>query len=500
MRILSADEIRAVEGKCFQFYSTEAQLMLKAGTACARQIINKYGKSLVNKTVAVFCGNGKNAGDGFVIARLLYCYGANAKIVLCDKAPSIDEPVKYFNEAVSSGVPVESFNNKSAYADYIVDCIFGIGFHGEARSPFDEVFKAVNDSDAVVICVDTPSGTNATDATVCKNAVKADFTIAISTLKYCHVLPPSNALCGEIVTVNIGIPDDCYEGIYASTIEKSAVKDVIPPFDFNANKGSNGHLMCICGSYKMPGAAVICCESAVRTGVGLVKLVTPDSAYPIIASHLVQPVFNTVTDKDGMICKNAVNDIVNDLPWANAIVIGCGMGVSDDTVELTKNVLKNANCPVIIDADGINCLTSCIDILKDVKVPVVLTPHPGEMARLTSKSVAEVQSNRIGIAKDFAVKYGVTVVLKGANTVVTDGETVLINTTGNPAMAMGGTGDMLSGIIGSFVAQGINTFDSAMAGVYIHGCAGDEAVCRLSQRGITVFDMIERLGALMSEY
>ena len=133
-------------------------------------------------------------------------------------------------------------------------------------------------------------------------------------------------------------------------------------------------------------------------------------------------------------------------------------------------------------------------------MPVVLTPHPGEMARLTSKSVAEVQSNRVGIAKDFAVKYGVTVVLKGANTVVTDGETVLINTTGNPAMAMGGTGDMLSGIIGSFVAQGINTFDSAMAGVYIHGCAGDEAVCRLSQRGITVFDMIERLGALMSEY
>ena len=195
MYILTADEIRAVETDCFKYYSTEAELMLKAGTACAESI---------------------NAGDGFVIARLLYAHGANAKIVICDKKPEIAEPFKYYNEAVSSGVPVEYFGESSANADFIVDCIFGIGFHGEARSPFDKVFETVGNSSATVISVDTPSGTNATDGSACKNAVKADFTIAISTLKFCHVLPPSNALCGEIKVVNIGIPDDCYNDDYAT--------------------------------------------------------------------------------------------------------------------------------------------------------------------------------------------------------------------------------------------------------------------------------------------
>ena len=500
MYILTADEIRAVETDCFKYYSTEAELMLKAGTACAESIIEKYGDSLVNGSVAVLCGNGKNAGDGFVIARLLYAHGANAKIILCDKEPEIAEPLKYYNEAVMSGVPVEFFNNSVLSADYIVDCIFGIGFHGEARSPFDKVFETVGNSSATVISVDTPSGTNATDGSACKNAVKADFTIAISTLKYCHALPPSNALCGEIKVVNIGIPDDCYNDDYATAIKIDDVKKLIPPLEYNSNKGSNGHLLCLCGSYKMPGAGVICCESAIRSGVGLVKLTVPKSAYPIVASHLVQPIFNPVEESNGMYSEKAIDEISNDMQWASAIVLGCGMGVSDDTRKITEFVLKNSKVPVILDADGINCITLSIDILKDVKVPVVLTPHPGEMSRLVSKSVEEVQSNRVEVAKDFAKKYGVLIALKGANTIVTDGETVFVNMSGNPAMAMGGTGDMLSGIIGSFVAQGINPYDATKAGVFIHGLSGDNVSKAISQRGITVFDMIDRLGALMSEF
>ena len=195
-----------------------------------------------------------------------------------------------------------------------------------------------------------------------------------------------------------------------------------------------------------------------------------------------------------------LDEISNDMQWASAIVLGCGMGVSDDTRKITEFVLKNSKVPVILDADGINCITLSIDILKDVKVPVVLTPHPGEMSRLVSKSVEEVQSNRVEVAKDFAKKYGVLIALKGANTVVTDGETVFVNMSGNPAMAMGGTGDMLSGIIGSFVAQGINPYDATKAGVFIHGLSGDNVSKAISQRGITVFDMIDRLGALMSEF
>jgi len=508
MRILTADEIRRVEALCFERYSTEAELMLKAGTACFEAMTKEY--DMKGKRVKVLCGNGKNAGDGFVIARLLYCYGANAEIVICDKFPEIPEPLTYFEQAKQSGVPVISFiggddlstpQNSLLNADFIVDTLFGIGFHGEPRPPFDSVFTAVNSSGATVISVDTPSGTDSTTGEVCKSCVKADFTIAISTLKLAHVLLPANSYCGKTVTVNIGIPEDCYEEEYVNTIEFEDVKSLFKRPDKNANKGDFGHQLNICGSYKMFGAAVISTQAALRSGAGLVKLTVPSSAYPLCAAHLTQCIFNPVYEtEEGTFSSSAVAGILKDLPWAQSIVIGCGMGVNDDTVSVTEAVIKNAECPVIIDADGINAINKSISIIRDIKVPIVLTPHPGEMARLISKQVAEIQANRINIAKAFAKENKIILVLKGANTVVTDGNKVFVNVTGNPAMAMGGSGDMLSGMLGAFVAQGIEPFEAAKAAVYIHGLCGDLTAGELSSRGMLVSDMIDRLGALMSDF
>lgn len=499
MLILTADEIRAVEKKCFEYYSTEAELMLRAGTACYNEIIKKY--NVKGKSISVLCGNGKNAGDGFVIARLLNAFGAFAKIVLCDKSPIIAEPLMYYNQALSSGVASVEYSSECLNSDFIVDCMFGIGFHGEPRVPFDKIFSEVAECKAVIISVDTPSGTNATTGEICKNCINADFTIAVSALKYCHVLPPANAYCGEIAVVDIGIPYDCYTSGYAKTIEFDDVKSCLPERDKNASKGSFGHQLNICGSYKMFGAAVIVSKAALRSGAGLVKLTVPESAYPLAAAHLNQPIFNPVKENDeGTISMNAVDDIHNDLLWADSIVIGCGLGVNNDTKAVTQYVLKNSKSPVILDADGINCINSSIDIFKEIKVPVVLTPHPGEMSRLISKTTAEVQANRINIAKSFASENNVILVLKGANTVVTDGDAVFVCLTGNPSMAMGGTGDMLSGMIGAFAAQGIAPLDAAKAAVYIHGLCGDKCAAELSQRGMTVSDMIDRLGTLMSEF
>lgn len=501
MYILTADEIRIVEQKCFTNYSTEAELMLRAGTACYKKIIEKYSCELAESTVNVFCGNGKNAGDGFVIARLLYADGVDVRIVLCDKAPVIAEPLQYFNQARSSGVKVVQYSRECTNCDMIIDCMFGIGFHGEARAPFDMIFCDISNCGAKVIAVDTPSGTDATTGKVCRNCINADYTIAISTLKYCHILPPSNGFCGDIDVVDIGIPVSCYNTDYAQTIEFDFVKSVFPKRNKNDNKGTYGKQLNICGSYKMFGAAVICTKSALRSGAGLVKLALPDSAYKLAAAHLVESVFLPVKENEyGTFSGSAFEELSNDISGSDSIVIGCGMGCNEDTRLLNLNVLKNAKSPVIIDADGINCLNMSISIFKDIKVPVVLTPHPGEMARLISKTVAEVQCDRISIAKRFAKENHVIFVLKGANTVVTDGDEVFVNTTGNPAMAMGGSGDMLSGMIGAFVAQGIEPFKAAIAGVYIHGLCGDITKKRLSQRGMTVFDMIEQLSTLMSRF
>ena len=501
MRILTTDQIRRVERLCFERYYNEAELMLRAGTACAEAIIKKYGESLKNADISVLCGAGKNAGDGFVIARLLFAYGANAQIVLCADEPTIAEPLMYYEQAVSSRVPVVDFSDECTVCDFIVDCMFGIGFHGEPRAPFDSIFKTVSESNACVISIDTPSGTNAATGEACENCVRAEFTIAISTLKFAHVLPPANAFCGDTEVVQIGIPEDCYEEEYVSTITEAEVASYFPKRDKNANKGTFGHQLNICGSYTMFGAAVIATRAAVRSGAGLVKLMTPKSAYPLAAAHLTQPIFKPCRENSvGTFSADAAKDFDSEADWANSIVLGCGIGDNDDTRAFCSHILKKAECPVILDADGINCLSRCINIIKDVKAPIVLTPHPGEMARLISKSPAEIQKDRINIARDFAKENNVILVLKGANTVVTDGKSVFVNTTGTPAMAMGGTGDMLSGMIGAFVAQGLDVYSAAKAGVYIHGLCGEAAAQKLSQRGMAVCDMTELLGVLMSNF
>ena len=223
MRILTRDEIRAVENRAFNGLFTEAQLMERAGLACADKMLALYGEQMKGQPVAVVCGNGKNAGDGFVIARRLCAANVPAYIVLADQAPTLPDPLAYYNAAVEDGVEVRSFSNEAVHAPFVVDCVFGIGFHGAPRAPFDMVFAAINDSGATVIAVDTPSGTDATTGAA-EQAVRADLTIAISTLKYAHVLPPSNGLCGKTVVVNIGIPESCYREPYAHTVTKKEVQ------------------------------------------------------------------------------------------------------------------------------------------------------------------------------------------------------------------------------------------------------------------------------------
>lgn len=500
MRILTSAQIKKAEQTAFERYFTEAQLMKKAGEKCFEKIVEYYGDQIRAKKVSVVCGNGKNAGDGFVIAQKLKQYGAEPEIVIADKFPTIPEPAMYLDEAEQAGVKAVAFEEAVLSNVLVVDCIFGIGFHGEPKEPFSKVFDAVNQCGAVVVSVDTPSGTNASEGTVYK-AVKADLTIAISTLKYCHILPPANHYCGKTVVVNIGIPEDCFEDSCPHTITKKFVKNCFPKRNKNSNKGQNGHLLNICGSYLMPGAAVICAKAALKTGVGLLKCVFPRSIYPVMTSHLMQPVFSPVSEnEEKTLSIGSLNRITEELEWADCVAIGCGLGKNDDTQVIVNQVIRSSEVPVVLDADGINSILLNIDVLKNAHAPLVLTPHPGEMARLIGASVAQVESDRIRIAKQFAAEHSCVLVLKGANTVVTDGNSVFVNVTGNPGMAMGGTGDMLTGMIGSFIAQGVDCYSAARCAVYIHGLCGDITAQEISTRGMTIEDMLDLSGALMSEF
>lgn len=500
MRILTANQIKQVEERAFKSGFSEEGLMKCAGTACFNKIIKHYGDDMRDKRVGVVCGNGKNAGDGFVIASLLCEKGIDASIVLADRMPTLPEPLLYFNEARDNGVEITSFDRDNFDYDFVVDCIFGIGFKGEPRPPFNDVFSTINNSGATVIAIDTPSGTNATTGEAI-NAVKADLTIAISTLKFAHVLPPSNEYCGRTITVNIGIPENCYDNDYANTITKTQVKSCFAPRPVNSHKGTFGHQLNICGSYLMSGAAVICAKASLKTGVGLLKCAFPKSIYPVMTSHLIQPIFKPLCENESKTLSiGGINDILDELKWADSVAIGCGLGNNDDTQVIVGQVIKTSEVPVVLDADGINAISLFIDIIKDKKAPLVITPHPAEMARLIGEDIAYVQSNRIDVSRAFAKENDVIVVLKGANTVVTDGKDVFVNTTGNSGMAMGGTGDMLTGMIASFIAQGIEPFEASKCAVYIHGLCGDITAGEISKAGMTVEDMLSLLGALMSEF
>lgn len=490
----------SAENAAFQKYFTAAELMKAAGDSSADIIIKNYADILKSGRAAVVCGSGKNAGDGFVIAKRLKENGAETEIVLAGKEPVANEPKLYFKEALDFGVKVYSAADYGFNCALIIDCLFGTGFHGEVKEPFKSVIEKINSSGAAVVSIDVPSGVNA-ETGEAVTAVHADLTIAVSDYKLGHVLPGGNACCGKTVVADIGIPEDCYEKCDVGTISRAYVKSLFKKRDKNCHKGTNGRLLNICGSYLMPGAAVISASAALKTGVGLLECAFPKSVYPVLTSHLIQPVFTPLCENESKtVSIGALGVLYEKLAAANAVLIGCGLGNNDDTQVVVNEIVKTAQVPLVIDADGINSLKVNIDVLKDSKADIIMTPHPAEMARLIGESTAYVQSHRIDCAKAFAKEYGVTLVLKGANTVVTDGKRVLVNMKGNPGMAMAGTGDMLSGMTASFAAQGISAFDSAAAAVYIHALCGDITASEISVRGMTVEDMLELLGALMSEF
>ena len=268
--------------------------------------------------------------------------------------------------------------------------------------------------------------------------------------------------------------------------------------DGDCNKGTFGTLACVCGSYGMAGAAMLCGSAAVTAGAGIVKMIIPDKIYSICASNLWENVFVPLPCSDsGTLSGESADTIVGEIAESTAAVIGCGLRVNDDTRRICDSVIARTTRPLIIDADGLNCISQHKDVLLQRNAPTIITPHPGEMARLCGISVNDVQSNRTKTAESFALEYGCIVVLKGVDTVITDGSSTIINPTGNGCLAKGGSGDVLAGIIGALVCQGIDPFNAASAGVYLHGFAADECVDTISSSCVIARDIIFAVKYLM---
>lgn len=500
MKILTAEQTRLAENIAYKSGMSSERLMENAGAAAAKVIKDKF--DILNKRVVVVAGQGNNGGDGFVVARKLKECGAKVTVILAMGISLTPDSNLMYNRAKQTGVSIVNFyddidlsSNTIAFADYIVDAVFGIGFHGAADREISEIFSLVNSARATKISLDLPSGVCCDDGLVKGTAVKADLTISFIGYKPCHFLFPAADYCGEITAVSIGIESDKIIDFYAEVMDTEAALKTLKPIPKNVHKGQKGRVLVVGGSYGMAGAPAFSARSALRSGAGLVTVCIPKSAYPVAASYIPEAVFIPTDEGDGKFAPSSINRFA--VKSADSIVLGVGMGVNDATVSVVFDVVSSANAPIVIDADGLNALSVEPDILNHKKSSVIVTPHPAEMARLLNKSTDEIQKNRVKSAQEFSKRYGVITVLKGAYTVISDPDgNLFINTTGSPALATAGSGDMLSGMIAAFLANGTEPLKATVSAVCLHGAVGELAEKELGVRGVLTSDLIERLPSI----
>lgn len=455
----------------------------------AGAIVAKEAFCGTDKVYTVISGSGNNGGDGSVVARHLKAFGADVTLcLLCPPEKLKGDAKLAYDMAVSFGVKINNdFKKAIEKSHIIVDSILGTGITDAPYGDTKTAIEVINNSQAKVISCDVPSGINCDTGVVPGVAIKADKTVTFGVAKIGLFMYPSRSYAGEVKVANIGFSPEAIEkqNIKIKTIENYT----FPEIEAHHHKGNRGKVLVVAGSEKYSGAAYMSALGALKSGCGISTLITPNLKYEGLSPELI---YDTADSENGSFSKNAVPKIVTSLKGYSAIVTGCGLGITQGTKEVVKAIVENATCPVVIDADGINIISQNKEILKNKKSPVIITPHIGEMARLVNKTIDEVSENMIEIAKTVASEYNITVVLKSASTVIASAQgEVYINTFGTGGMATAGSGDVLSGIIGSFVAQGMTPFESAVNGVAVHAKAGMYAADTKGEHFMTATDIID---------
>ena len=482
MKVLSCEQVRNVENSavCGGLFSY-TQLMQKASKAVFDAIISKY--DVVGKSFLIIIGNGNNGGDGLVVSDLLRSAGAFVELYIPFGMPSTETASKFAEKIMH--LPINHGINKDY--DFYIDALFGIGFNRKLNDDIQYLIGILNRKKGIKIAVDIPSGMFA-DGGMAQEVFSADLTVTFISYKICQLIPPTSSYCGEIIVNDLGI--DVGDNYSYSIVEPPIAK----VYDKNSHKGTFGTALLVCGSYGMCGAQILSAKAACVSGAGIVKAIVCDRNYSAFNTSVPEAV--TIPVETSIAGAPIIYDktVLSALSKANSVLIGCGLGQSDDSVSIVKKVLSYTNVPTVIDADGINAVARDISILRNIKAPYILTPHPGEMARLINTTVADVENNRISYAKRFACNHQCVLVLKGANTIIASpqGE-VFFNCYGNYGMAKGGSGDVLSGIIVALLANGYDTLTAAKTAVYVHAKAGDMAAEKYNKRTMLPSDILGEL-------
>jgi len=510
MKIVTASQMQALDRRTIVEAGIPASaLMENAGKGVVATMERVYG-SLANKTVSVLCGKGNNGGDGFVVARLLRRKRARPRVLLFAHAKEITGDAKQmYRQFVAAAGSASVVTNPTAdrlhaqleSADMVVDALLGTGLSSPVAGSYKIAIDLLNEVSETracpVIAVDLPSGIHADTGAVLGAAVRATTTATFGLPKIGLYVGAGIDHVGQVHIVDIGIPPSYCESIDSrvSLITATSVRLYLPRRTLSAHKGTYGHAGIIAGSVGKSGAAAMVATAALRIGTGLVTVATPASMNPVLESKLLEAMTMPMPETtDQSLALSGLERLVSFANAGSAVAIGPGLTTHPETVQLIRTLLGRLERPCVLDADGLNALQGHASVLDNCKSGAVLTPHPGEMARLINGSSQSVNADRIGTATAFAQRHGVVLLLKGARTIVAhpDGRTAICPT-GNPGMATGGTGDALTGVIVGLLAQQLTLWDAACVGTYIHGFAGDVAASELGQAGMLARDLIARI-------
>ncbi len=477
-------------------------LMENAGREVVEALKEFCQFELKNRKIWVFCGPGNNGGDGFVVARHLRNEKSNIKVFLLAEPEKLRGDAKLNYEILKrigqEVIKITSENDIPSFTprpDIIIDAIFGTGFKGKPEGLSARVIELVNNSGSIVVAIDIPSGVSESGK-VEGVAIKADLTVTMGFIKDSLLLFPGKRHCGKLYVANIGIPNSHFLSQGDKfLLEEDDIKSLLPRRKEDGNKGTFGKVLVVAGSAGFSGAASLTAIAALRIGCGLVRLASLEEVMPALEAKLTEVVKIPLPQKErGTYSVKMLEILENYIADSDVFAIGPGIGTKEETKEFLSQFLKRIQKPVVIDADGVNNLAGNIEILTEIKVPIILTPHPGELGRLINCSPKTINENRIEIAKDFASKYQVILLLKGAPTILASPEgKVFVNPTGNSGLASGGTGDVLTGFIAGILAQGANPLESAIAGAYIHGLCADIGVKEKTEYAFIASDILEYL-------
>jgi NAD(P)H-hydrate epimerase len=512
MRILNAAQMREADRRTIEEIGISSLVLMENAGRQVVAAIEAVHSDLVERRVAVLCGRGNNGGDGFVVARTLVQRGVDVSVFLIGRVAEVRGDARTNLEILGRlGVTVVEVADSQAWelhfsevsdCTLIVDAIFGTGLNAPLSGLMETVVADVNGAAIPVVAIDLPSGLSADSHETIGDSIEAGMTVTLAAPKLSLVLPPAEIRAGDIVIADIGIPLEVIESLDGPRVElltRGAMREIVPPRMPDSHKGDYGRVLVVAGSRGKTGAAHLAAIGALRSGAGLVTVATPGCCQPIVAAMAPEYMTEAIDEGRDGLDVGAVDRIL-DLA-RDVIAIGPGLGQAPGTREFVRTLVDRATMPLVIDADGLNAFADDPDRLAGREGrDVIITPHPGEMARLVGMSADEVQASRLEIARNFAVAHRVYVILKGHRTLVaTPDAKVFINPTGNAGMASGGTGDVLTGMVAAWLAQLLDAEAACKLAVYLHGMAGDLAEADEGEAAMTATDVAGHLGDAVME-